>query len=208
MFSLICAVVRFVCVVWHDSYNTMATVKSEWWLLMACYILAPRHLQLPWRPRPIAGGRYVPQHNLVNSVLVSVMGWLRTGDNSPHQQITYLKYLQFLVNSSPPWTKWPSFCRRHFWMHFMKEMFCISIQISLKFVPKGSIDNKPALVQVMALAPNRRQAIIWPNADPAHRRIYAALGREELMSPRAWSPISAYSWCSFCSQCDTKSQII
>ena len=26
----------------------------------------------------------------------------------------------------------------------------ISIQISLKFVPKSSIDNKPALVQVMA----------------------------------------------------------
>ena len=33
---------------------------------------------------------------------------------------------------------------------FMNEKFCISIQISLKFVPKGSIDNKSALVQVMA----------------------------------------------------------
>ena len=27
---------------------------------------------------------------------------------------------------------------------------CISIQISLKFIPKGSIDNNSALVQVMA----------------------------------------------------------
>ena len=26
-------------------------------------------------------------------------------------------------------------------------------------------------------APNRRQAIAWTNADPVHRRIYAALGR-------------------------------
>ena len=32
----------------------------------------------------------------------------------------------------------------------MDEKFCIFIQISLKFVPKGPIDNKVALVQVMA----------------------------------------------------------
>ena len=29
------------------------------------------------------------------------------------------------------------------------------------------------------LAPNRRQAIIWTNADPIHWRIYAALGGDE-----------------------------
>ena len=33
---------------------------------------------------------------------------------------------------------------------FMNEKFCILIQISLKFVPKGPIDNKSALIQVMA----------------------------------------------------------
>ena len=33
---------------------------------------------------------------------------------------------------------------------FMNEKFCISIWISLKFVPKGPIDNKAALVQIMA----------------------------------------------------------
>ena len=33
---------------------------------------------------------------------------------------------------------------------FFDEKSCISIQISLKFVSKGSIDNKSALVQVMA----------------------------------------------------------
>ena len=31
----------------------------------------------------------------------------------------------------------------------MNEKFCISIRISLRFVPKGPIDNKSALVQVM-----------------------------------------------------------
>ena len=32
----------------------------------------------------------------------------------------------------------------------MNEKFCILIQISLKFVPKGPIDNNPAFVQIMA----------------------------------------------------------
>ena len=49
----------------------------------------------------------------------------------------------------------------------------IGILISLKFVPKGLIDNIPALVQIMAW---RRIAIIWTNATPIHWRIYAALG--------------------------------
>ena len=31
------------------------------------------------------------------------------------------------------------------------------------------------------LAPNRRQAIIWTNADPVHLRIHAAQGRDELI---------------------------
>ena len=33
---------------------------------------------------------------------------------------------------------------------FLYESCIILIQISLKFVPKGSINNKPALVQIMA----------------------------------------------------------
>ena len=33
---------------------------------------------------------------------------------------------------------------------FMNEKFFISIQISLKFVPKGPIDNKAVLFQVIA----------------------------------------------------------
>ena len=32
----------------------------------------------------------------------------------------------------------------------MNRKFCILIQISLKFIPKGPIDRKSALVQVMA----------------------------------------------------------
>ena len=33
---------------------------------------------------------------------------------------------------------------------FTNEKFCISIRISVKFVPSGQIENMPASVQVMA----------------------------------------------------------
>ena len=38
------------------------------------------------------------------------------------------------------------------------------------------------------LAPNRRQAIIWPNDDPVQWHIYAALAGDELISLLLW-------WC-------------
>ena len=59
----------------------------------------------------------------------------------------------------------------------------IPIRISLKFIPKSPIDNKPAFTgSGNGLAPNKRQAITWTNADPIHRRMYAALGGNELKS--------------------------
>ena len=65
-----------------------------------------------------------------------------------------------------PWAKWPLFRRRYFQMHFHKwKVLYFAIRISLKFVPKG---------------PNMRQAITWTSVDPAHRRIYVALGGDEL----------------------------
>ena len=63
---------------------------------------------------------------------------------------------------------------------FSYENDWILIPIPLKLVPKSPGDNKPALVQVMALASNRRQVITWTNDDPALWRIYAALGGDEL----------------------------
>ena len=42
-------------------------------------------------------------------------------------------------------------------------MGAISITISPKFVPKGPVNNIPALVQIMALVLTRRHAIIWTN---------------------------------------------
>ena len=59
---------------------------------------------------------------------------------------------------------------------FLNEKDMIPIQISLKFVSRSPIDNKPALVQVVAC----RQTITWTNADTVHQLIYAAPGGEDL----------------------------
>ena len=44
-----------------------------------------------------------------------------------------------------PWTKCPPLLRRYFQRHFREWKFYILIKISLKFVPKGLINNNPAL---------------------------------------------------------------
>ena len=61
---------------------------------------------------------------------------------------------------------------------FMNEKFCILIQ-SFSWVSNwqyGSISSSNGL------APNRRQAITWANADPVHWRIYATQGGDELIA--------------------------
>ena len=46
---------------------------------------------------------------------------------------------------------------------WMKENTSISINISLKFVPEGRINNILHIGSDNGLAPTRRQAIIWTN---------------------------------------------
>ena len=59
------------------------------------------------------------------------------------------------------------------------KVFWLSITISLKFVPKGPIDYKSALVQVMAWHWTGENH--YPiNDDPIHRRIYTALGGNKI----------------------------
>ena len=63
-------------------------------------------------------------------------------------------------------------------MHFL-EWKCVIffIKISLKFVPKGPVNNIPALVQ---MAPIKQQAIIWANDGLAYWCKYASLSLNEL----------------------------
>ena len=53
-------------------------------------------------------------------------------------------------NSSMPWQNDRHYADGIFKCTFLNNKFCILIRISLKFVPKGPIDNKCAFVQVMA----------------------------------------------------------
>ena len=61
--------------------------------------------------------------------------------------VTTLVRSHYLIFS---WTKWPPFRRRHFQVHFCEWRVWIWIKIQLKFVPRGLINNIPALVQIMA----------------------------------------------------------
>ena len=64
---------------------------------------------------------------------------------------------------------------------FLNETDKIPIQISLKLVPRSPIDNKSALVQVMAWRRTGDKPLPEPMMTPAvHWRIYAALGGDEL----------------------------
>ena len=56
------------------------------------------------------------------------------------------QWLLSSLNSSPPGQNGRHFADDIFKCFFMNEKFCILIQISRKFVPKGPIDNNPALV--------------------------------------------------------------
>ena len=62
--------------------------------------------------------------------------------------------LHIAMHSSTPRQNGGLFADDVFRWIFMNEKFCILIKISLKFVPKGSIDNIPALWQ-------------WPGANQA-----------------------------------------
>ena len=54
------------------------------------------------------------------------------------------------INSSLPGQNGRHFADVIFRCILVNEKFCILIKISLKFVPKGLIDNNPALVEIMA----------------------------------------------------------
>ena len=54
------------------------------------------------------------------------------------------------LNSSPPGQNGHHFAGNSSRYIFVNEKFCVLTKISLKFVPKGPIDYKSALVQIMA----------------------------------------------------------
>ena len=63
-----------------------------------------------------------------------------------HDVIMASMQLQGHLNQLRPGLNGNHFADKTFRCIFMNENFCILIKISLKFVPYGPIDNKPALV--------------------------------------------------------------
>ena len=70
----------------------------------------------------------------------------------------------FFLNSYPSGQNLPHLADDTFESIFVNDKFRISIRISVKFVSKGPIDNKSALVQVMACYPNQ----CW-SSSPTHK---------------------------------------
>ena len=64
-------------------------------------------------------------------------------------------------------------------MHFLVRYFLILIQISLKYVLRDPINNKP-IGSDNVLVSSRRQAMISTNDGLVYRRIYASFGLNEL----------------------------
>ena len=82
-----------------------------------------------------------------------------------------------------PSTKWPLFCRRSFQMHFRKLKVLYFYHNVIEVCYQGSNWQFLCTSLDNGLAPNRRQAIIWNNAEPIHWRIYVAPGADELNHP-------------------------
>ena len=119
---------------------------------------------MPWRAKPLSeplltqftdayiGGDQLIQCTKCVQKTQQLIKWLKK-NKSPLS--TYLFFM--------PWAKYipcfqifilkPDTLRLQFWRQyciFLSEIYCILIKISLKFVPKGPINSKHALVQTMA----------------------------------------------------------
>ena len=81
-----------------------------------------------------------------------------------------IKQLNLFINTFRPRQDGRHFPDDIFNYIFLNENAWISIKISLKFVPKGPVNNIPSSVQIMA--PIKRQAIIWTNDGLVYWHIY------------------------------------
>ena len=92
--------------------------------------------------------------------------------------VWHLMNVCYLINTLRPRQNGRRFADDTFKGIFLNENVRVSIKISLKFVLKGSINNNPALIQIMAW----RRSGDKPLSEPmiVYWRIYASLGLNEL----------------------------
>ena len=85
---------------------------------------------------------------------------------------------------------------------FLNENVSIVIKISLKFVPKGPINNIPALVQIMAWRCPGDKALSEPILS-VYGRMYASLGLNELIGYFGFGQLSRWIWSNWWLQWNT-----
>ena len=83
-----------------------------------------------------------------------------------------------LLSSSPPGQNGRHFGRRQLQMHFLEWKWQNTDSIFIEICSQISNVWYTSIGSGNGLAPNRRQAIAWTNADPDHWRICAAHGRD------------------------------
>ena len=100
--------------------------------------------------------------------------------NQIKKETTIIKKSIYIINSSHPGHDSRHFSDDIFRCILGNEKFCILIEISIKFAPKGPIDNNPALIFTMA----RRRIGNKPISEPMLTRFtdayIAALRTDEL----------------------------
>ena len=87
--------------------------------------------------------------------------------------------LYTLINSALPLDKMATISQTIFHARFREWKFCIFYINVTKVCSWGPNSQRPSISLYSGLAPKKRQAIIWTNADPIRWRIYAARMREE-----------------------------
>ena len=107
---------------------------------------------------------YSPEHTVQQILQLSVI-CARLIHFSSHQ---YNIESKFDLSHITSWSILVSFQCTHWGWHKMVHIlrlwnFGIMFQISLKFVSSGPVENMPAVVQIIAWRPTRRQAITFTN---------------------------------------------
>ena len=102
-------------------------------------------------------------------------------------QLTYMCHSVLMSYHIDVQIKWLPTCRRqHFKCIFLNENVCILIKISLKFVPKGPINNIPALVQIIVWC--------WPGDKPLSKPMMVRLPMHICVTQPQWVTTLRLRW--------------
>ena len=145
------------------SQFTLFTWNLVWWFPIQMYLML---LNVAMVKQLRAS--FIHLISLILFILVSPGQWCRHSLND-------LLHLQ-LVNTLKPRRNEQHFADDIFKRIFFNKNVWISIKISLQFVPKGPINNIPALVQIMAWRHSGDKPLSEPMMVSLPTHVYASLG--------------------------------